>query len=104
MNEEEVKAENLKNSLRNTLQDALKDSGEEVLLNRWVFVADMLIDGNRIILPIWDDGMDAIDIESILAPAYRTAKMVTDEATIGLTAGAVGYLHISQDDDEDEDE
>ena len=94
MNEEESKTETLRKALTGAIQEALSETGEEVLLNKWVFVGD---------LPVWDENMDAIDVEALLAPAYRMSQNITDMFTIGVAAEALDYFG-SDAEDEDEDE
>ena len=96
------KADILRQALTKATQEALSEVGDEVLLNKWVFVADLIIDGERTLMPIWDENMDAIDIEAVLAPAYRMSKNITDMFTVGVAAGALDAINMS-DDDEDED-
>ena len=47
--------------------------------------------------------MDAIDVEALLAPAYRMSQNITDMFTIGVAAEALDYFG-SDAEDEDEDE
>lgn len=96
------KADILRQALTKATQEALSEVGDEVLLNKWVFVADLIIDGERTLMPIWDENMDAIDIEAVLAPAYRMSKNITDMFTVGVAAGALDAINMA-DDDEDED-
>lgn len=96
------KADILRQALTKATQEALSEVGDEVLLNKWVFVADLIIDGERTLMPIWDENMDAIDIEAVLAPAYRMSKNITDMFTVGVAAGALDAINMT-DDDEDED-
>lgn len=105
MNEDELsKTDALRSALSKATQEALSEVGEEVLLNKWVFVADLIIDGERTLMPLWDENMDAIDVEAILAPAYRISKNITDMYTVGVAAGALDYLGQEQEDDEDFEE
>lgn len=107
MNDEQVKNKTdiLRETLANAIQEALSEAGEEILLNKWVFVADLIIDGDRTLVPVWDGNMDALDIESLLAPAYRMAQNITDMHTIGIAAEALEYIgEVPEEDDEDEDE
>ncbi len=98
------KADILRQALTKATQEALSEVGDEVLLNKWVFVADLIIDGERTLMPIWDENMDAIDIEAVLAPAYRMSKNITDMFTVGVAAGALDAISMMDDDEEDEDE
>lgn len=98
------KADILRQALTKATQEALSEVGDEVLLNKWVFVADLIIDGERTLMPIWDENMDAIDIEAVLAPAYRMSKNITDMFTVGVAAGALDAINMSDDDEEGEDE
>lgn len=105
MDEEELsKTDVLRSALSKATQEALSEVGEEVLLNKWVFVADLIIDGDRTLMPLWDENMDAIDIEAVLAPAYRMSQNITDLYTIGVAAGALDHIGQDLEDDEDEDE
>ena len=96
------KADILRQALTKATQEALSEVGDEVLPNKWVFVADLIIDGERTLMPIWDENMDAIDIEAVLAPAYRMSKSITDMFTVGVAAEALDSISLV-DDDEDED-
>ena len=98
------KADILRQALTKATQEALSEVGDEVLLNKWVFVADLIIDGERTLMPIWDENMDAIDIEAVLAPAYRMSKNITDMFTVGVAAGALDAISMMDDDEEGEDE
>ena len=98
------KADILRQALTKATQEALSEAGDEVLLNKWVFVADLIIDGERTLMPIWDVNMDAIDIEAVLAPAYRMSKSITDMSTVGVAAEALDSISMIDDDEEDEDE
>lgn len=103
MNEEDLsKTDVLRSALTKATQEALSEVGEEVLLNKWVFVADLIIDGERTLMPLWDENMDAIDVEAVLAPAYRMSKNITDIFTIGVAAGALDHLSLEEDDEEDD--
>ena len=97
------KTDILRQALTKATQEALSEVGDEVLLNKWVFVADLIIDGERTLMPIWDENMDAIDIEAVLAPAYRMSKNITDIFTVGVAAGALDAISMSDEKDEDED-
>lgn len=105
MNEQEKsKTDQLRETLSKAVQEALSEAGEEVLLNKWVFVGDLIIDGERTLMPVWDENMDAIDVEAVLAPAYRISKNITDMFTVGVGAGALDYFGaIVDEDDEDDD-
>lgn len=104
-NEEELsKTDVLRQALSKATQEALSEVGEEVLLNKWVFVADLIIDGERTLMPVWDENMDAIDIEAVLAPAYRMSKNITDMFTVGVGAGALDYLGDIPDDEAEDDD
>lgn len=98
------KSDILRQALTKATQEALSEVGDEVLLNKWVFVADLIIDGERTLMPIWDENMDAIDIEAVLAPAYRMSKNITDMFTVGVAAGALDAISMMDDDEEGEDE
>lgn len=105
MDEEELsKTDVLRSALSKATQEALSEVGEEVLLNKWVFVADLIIDGDRTLMPLWDENMDAIDIEAVLAPAYRMSQNITDLYTIGVAAGALDRIGQELEDDEDEED
>ena len=96
------KTDILRQALTKATQEALSEVGDEVLLNKWVFVADLIIDGERTLMPIWDVNMDAIDIEAVLAPAYRMSQSITDMFTVGVAAEALDSIGMIED-DEDED-
>lgn len=96
------KTDILRQALTKATQEALSEVGDEVLLNKWVFVADLIIDGERTLMPIWDVNMDAIDVEAVLAPAYRMSKNITDMFTVGVAAEALDSIGMLED-DEDED-
>lgn len=97
------KTDILRQALTKATQEALSEVGDEVLLNKWVFVADLIIDGERTLMPIWDVNMDAIDVEAVLAPAYRMSKNITDMFTVGVAAEALDSIGMLEDEDEDED-
>ena len=71
----------LREIITEAVQDALTEMGEEVLLSRWVFVGDMIVDDNRTMVTLWDDSMHPMDAEAILAPATRMAKNLADAHT-----------------------
>ena len=98
------KTDILRQALTKATQEALSEVGDEVLLNKWVLVADLIIDGERTLMPIWDVNMDAIDIEAVLAPAYRMSQSITDMFTVGVAAEALDSISMIEDDEEDEDE
>ena len=108
MNEiDETRTAELQRAIQIALNDALADGAEEILLNQWVFVVDVLVDGTRCIIPVWDDGMDPIDVEAMLAPAYRMSKDITNSTVIGMNAKYLdtpGILSMANEPEEDEDE
>lgn len=106
MNDEQVKSKALilREKLALAIQEALSESGEEVLLNKWVFITDLLIDGERRTVPVWDSNIDAVDLESMLGPAYRMATNITDMHTVGIPAEALDYLGYDDDVEDDGDE
>lgn len=95
------KTDILRQALTKATQEALSEVGDEVLLNKWVFVADLIIDGERTLMPIWDVNMDAIDVEAVLAPAYRMSQSITDIFTVGVAAEALDSISMIEDEDED---
>lgn len=105
INEEGLsKTDVLRKALTKATQEALSEVGDEVLLNKWVFVGDLIIDGERTLVPLWDESMDAIDIEAVLAPAYRLSQSITDMYTIGVSAGALDMLGAEDDEGDEEDD
>lgn len=100
----ESKSQILKQVLTSAIQEALSEAGEEVLLNKWVFVGDLILDGERTLMPVWDESMDAIDIESVLTPAARLAQNYTDMFTVGIGSDTLDMLGTDEEDEEDEED
>lgn len=100
----ESKTQALQQALTSAIQEALSEAGEEVLLNKWVFVGDLILDGERTLMPVWEANMDAIDIEAVLSPAARLAQSYTDLFTVGIGSDALDLLGTEEDEEEDLDE
>lgn len=103
MTDEKSKSQILQQVLTSAIQEALSEAGEEVLLNKWVFVGDLILDGERTLMPVWDESMDAIDIEAVLSPAARLARSYTDMFTVGIGSDTLDLLGSEDDGDEDLD-
>lgn len=110
MNVEGTKAEKVRESIASAIHNAFEEDVEaEVLLNKWAFVADVLIDGERARVTVWDESVHPMDLESLIRPTLRMAEEMSDMYSIGQSSGTLdsvgpGGAFMSGDDGEEDEE
>lgn len=106
---DQTKAERVQRALSAAIHEAFDDEegNVEVLLNKWVFVSDLIIDGERMIMTVWDESIHPLEAESLLRPALRLSEKMADSFSVGLSSEYLGSFDINADDDDfdmDEDD
>lgn len=104
MKDNHSKAERVQRALSAAINEAFANETNEVLLNKWIFVTDLIIDGERLIVTVWDDGIHPLEAESLLRPALRLAEGAADSFTVATNAGLLDEFGIADDADMEDDD